>query len=111
MLGILWAIAVVAVVVLLAVGVIGGDDEGSNASRFSGEQADVATVIDQVQDALDSNDGRRLCNDLLSPSFEASVTAAEGSCESFVSQLMPGGAQPSSTSRTSRSTARPRPSA
>ena len=93
-LGILWAIAVAAVAVLLVVGVFSTDDEGSNAERFSGEQAEVATVIDQVQDALDANDGERLCNDLLSPSFEASVTAAEGSCESFVSQLMPGGAQP-----------------
>lgn len=63
---------------LVAAGCGGGDDEpeGANASRFEGERAKVAQVVDDLQSAARDGDGDRICEELFTENLRISVQRA-----------------------------------
>jgi hypothetical protein len=86
-LGGLW-LGLVAIVVVLA---LTGAFDDSNAPRFHGERRRVAKVVDDVESALQSNDGARVCNRLFTERWAALVARGAGrSCVAFVDQVESG---------------------
>jgi hypothetical protein len=54
------------VLVGATIGACGGD-EGPNEKRFDGDAAEVAAVVDQLQDYARDGDGSKICSDLMTP--------------------------------------------
>jgi hypothetical protein len=44
-----------------------GGSEGANETRFDGDSADVAAVVDQLQDYARDGEGAKICSDLMTP--------------------------------------------
>ena len=53
-----------------------GGGSNSNADKYSGEKAKVATVIDELGKAARSGDGRRICDQLFDANLRISVRRA-----------------------------------
>ena len=60
----------------LVVAGCGGGGDGSNASRYSGEKAKAARVIDELEAASRAADGNRICKQLFTRNLAISVTKA-----------------------------------
>jgi hypothetical protein len=60
---------------LVALG-CGDGGGGSNESRYSGEKASVARVIDELGSASRDGDGRRICSHLLTANLAISIARA-----------------------------------
>ncbi len=72
--------------VLAASGVF---DEESNAERFTGEEAEVAAVIDEFDAAPDDGRFEDLCDEVFAPQLEARIAAGTGkSCEEFYAGIL-----------------------
>jgi hypothetical protein len=69
-------------VAALALGGCGAATTSSSSSKFSGEQAQVAKVVDQLSSAGRSKDAAKICNDLLAPALVAQISSAGADCES-----------------------------
>jgi hypothetical protein len=63
---------------LLAVAVTGcgGSDKTDNSSKYEGEKADVAAVVDDLTDAARDKDGQRICTQLFTRNLAVSVRRA-----------------------------------
>jgi hypothetical protein len=60
----------------------------SSAGNFSGEQATVAKVIDNLSSYGTSHQASNICNKILAPSVAAKLKAAGGTCDSVVSDAL-----------------------
>ena len=58
-----------------ALGACGGD-EGPNEKRFDGDSADVAAVVDRLQDYARESDGSKICSDLMTPQLAQFVASS-----------------------------------
>ena len=79
--------------VSLAIGCGGGDDdEGGNADRYEGDEADVAAVVDDFAEAGREGDGARVCDEIFAVALARNVEReAEQSCATEVeSQISEG---------------------
>ncbi len=56
----------------------GGDDGGSNADRFEGDEQQVAEVVDRLEEAARSSDVKTICEDLITVDLQRSVRQASG---------------------------------
>jgi hypothetical protein len=54
----------------------GGGGKKDNASRFSGEQANVARVVDELQSAARDGAGARICSQLFTQNLAISIQRA-----------------------------------
>lgn|GEM_PF-3678200 len=64
-------------------------DHESNAERFAGEEAEVATVIDEFDAAPDDSGFENLCDEVFAPQLEARIAAGVGeSCEEFYAGIL-----------------------
>ena len=71
-----------------ALGACGGD-EGANEQRFDGDSADVAAVVDQLQDYARAGDGAKICSDLMTPQLSRFIASSFGtSCAERVSEQL-----------------------
>jgi hypothetical protein len=67
----------------------GGSSEGANAKRFSGDQREVARVVDALQSAARSGDTHRICSELLTGSLAGEIGARAGtSCEAQIKRQL-----------------------
>lgn len=58
-----------------------GGDAGPNEKRFDGDSADVAAVVDQLQDYARDGDGSKICSDLMTPQLARFISSSfETSC-------------------------------
>jgi hypothetical protein len=64
--------------VITCVAVLGacGGDAGPNEKRFDGDSADVAAVVDQLQDYARDGDGAKICSDLMTPELSRFISAS-----------------------------------
>jgi hypothetical protein len=63
----------------------GGEPEGANAKRFSGEKKRVAAVVDELEAASRDGDAKRICDDLFSDKLAGVISVrAGGTCEDQV---------------------------
>jgi hypothetical protein len=53
-----------------------GADEGANEKRFDGDSADVAAVVDRLQDYARDSDGSKICSDLMTPQLSRFVAGS-----------------------------------
>jgi hypothetical protein len=65
----------------LALGGCGAASTSSSSSKFKGEQAAVAKVVDQLSSAGRSKDAAKICSDILSPSLVAQIKADGADCQ------------------------------
>ena len=70
--------AVLLALAALASGCAGG---ASSSSDFSGEQKQVADVVEKLQSAGETGDAKEICDDILAPSLSDQIKAAGSSCE------------------------------
>ena len=76
----------------LVAGCGGGDDEDSNASRYEGDEADVAGVVDDFAAAGKDGDGAKICNEIFDAALAKNVEReAKQSCASEVQDNLPEG--------------------
>jgi hypothetical protein len=72
---------------VLAIGC--GGDEGPNEKRFDGESADVAAVVDQLQQSARLDDGPKICSELMTPELERYISESfDKSCEERVNEQL-----------------------
>lgn len=70
----------------------GGDDGDDNQSRFDGDEADVAAVVDDFAQAGKDGDGDRVCDEIFAPPLAANISKESGhSCAAEVQQNLPEG--------------------
>jgi hypothetical protein len=63
-----------------ALGACGGD-QGANEKRFDGDSADVASVVDRLQDYARGGDGSKICSELMTPQLSQFIaTSFKTSC-------------------------------
>jgi hypothetical protein len=66
-----------------------GGDDGPNAKRFDGDSADVAAVVDQLQEYARLDDGLKICSELLTPQLERYIEDSfDTSCEDRVNEQL-----------------------
>jgi hypothetical protein len=66
-----------------------GGDEGPNEERFDGESADVAAVVDQLQEYARLDDGPKICAELLTPQLESHIERSfDTDCEERVNEQL-----------------------
>lgn len=83
-LGFLWLAVAGVVVALVLSGVF---DEDVNADRYTGEEAEVAAVIDRFEQASEDDRNDVICNDIFTPNFEQLVASGVGkTCEEFYAE-------------------------
>jgi hypothetical protein len=83
------ALAATGLALLAVTGCGGGSSEGANAKRFSGDQREVARVVDALQSAARSGDTHRICSELLTGSLAGEIGARAGtSCEAQVKRQL-----------------------
>jgi ketosteroid isomerase-like protein len=77
----------------LIAGCGGGDDEdNSNASRYEGDEADVAAVVDDFSEAGRDGDGDRICTKIFDQALAKNIEReAKQSCPSEVEDNLPEG--------------------
>jgi hypothetical protein len=77
----------------MAAGCGGGDDEGSsNADRYDGDEADVASVVDEFANAGRDGDGEKVCEEIFALPLAKNVEReAKQSCTSEVEENLPEG--------------------
>ena len=64
-----------------------GSDDDSNDSKFKGDKADVAAVIDKLGDSARDGDGDTICNDLFTSNLRISIRrASHQSCPDEVTE-------------------------
>ena len=64
-----------------------GSDHGSNGSKYDGQKAEVAAVIDSLGNAARDGAGTRICQDIFTSNLRISVTrAAHQPCADEVTQ-------------------------
>ena len=74
---------------LAVTGCGGGSSDGSNAKRFSGDQREVARVVDALQSAARSGDAHKICSKLLTGNLAGEIGARGGtSCEAQVKRQL-----------------------
>ena len=66
------------VVAALASGCAGG---ASSTSDFTGEQKQVADVVEKLQSAGETGDAKEICDDILAKSLSDQIKAAGSTCE------------------------------
>jgi hypothetical protein len=82
-----WVLVLAVLVALAATGSFGI----SNAEQFGGARKPVARLVDDLQSALDDNDGRRVCDELFSERWATLVARGSGrSCVGFVDHVEAG---------------------
>jgi hypothetical protein len=67
------ALGIGAIVVAWAALSACGGDEGPNEKRFDGDSADVAAVVDRLQDYAREGDSSKVCSDLMTPQLAAYI--------------------------------------
>jgi hypothetical protein len=83
-----------AVLVAAVVGGCGGDSNGGsdNASRYSGAEADVASVVDAFATAGNEGDGQRICTDVFALPLAKNVERkSKQSCAGEIEDNLPKG--------------------
>jgi len=76
----------------LVAGCGGGDDEDSNASRYEGAEADVASVVDDFSAAGKDGDGNKICSEIFDQALAKNIEReAKQSCASEVQENLPEG--------------------
>jgi hypothetical protein len=60
----------------------------TSAGNFSGEQATVAKVIDNLSSYGTSHQASNICNKIFTPSVAARLKAAGGTCDSVVTDAL-----------------------
>jgi hypothetical protein len=73
---------------LIAGGLCGCGAASSSSSRFQGEQARVASVVDLLSSAATAHDTGKICTKVLAPAVSAKLTSAGGSCSSVVGKQL-----------------------
>ena len=67
----------------------GGDNEGKNAKNFSGEQKQVAQVIDDLVAASRDGDATKICTEIFTPSLAKVVGArSKTTCKAAVQKQL-----------------------
>ena len=67
-----------------------GDDVNNNADDYSGQDADVAQVVDDFANAGRDGDGEKICSEIFSEQLTQNVENEAGqSCESEVQENLP----------------------
>ncbi len=78
--------------ILLAIGALAvsstgcaasGTTSSDSAKEFSGVQADVAKVVDDLESAAKKRDGKKVCNEILAPALLKTFSASR-TCKSVV---------------------------
>jgi hypothetical protein len=78
---------IAAVACAAALGACGGGDDDTNESRFEGEEAEVAAVIDRLTTAAREEDAKTICEDLITENLQISIRRAAGtSCAAEVGE-------------------------
>ena len=80
-----------AVAVTLTLAGCGGDDaaEGKNAKNFSGDQKEVAQVIDDLAAASREGDVERICTEIFTPALAETIGKSTGtSCSALVEKQL-----------------------
>jgi hypothetical protein len=87
----MWIRAVAIGALALACAALGacGDDEGPNEKRFDGDSADVAAVVDRLQDYAREGEGSKICSELMTPQLARFIASSydKGCAERVASQL------------------------
>ena len=69
-----------------------GDDVNSNADNYSGTEAEVAGVVDDLGNAGRDGDGTVICDEIFTPEFAEFVESEAGqSCASEIQENVPEG--------------------
>lgn len=71
-------LALTAVVVALA---LSGVFDELNADDYSGEEAEVAAVVDRFEEAYENLDGHQICRELFTGDLAGSYASSPGGCE------------------------------
>ncbi len=74
-LGCVWAVLFA---IMLTLGAIGVLDTPDNASRYQGDEREIARTVDELYEGLDDNDGARLCGELFTARFADLVASGSG---------------------------------
>jgi hypothetical protein len=78
----------------LVVGCGGDDGDGgsNNADDYSGTEADVASVVDDLANAANDGDGSQICDEIFAPEFAEFVESeADQTCASEIEDNIPEG--------------------
>ncbi len=77
---------------ILAIGCGGGDDGNGEAGDYSGEEAEVAAVIDRLAEAGRAGDGQRVCDEVFALPLARNIERESGqSCADEVEENVPEG--------------------
>lgn len=74
-LGCVWAVLFA---IMLTLGATGRLDTADNASRYQGDEREIARTVDELYEALDDNDGAWLCGELFTARFADLVANDSG---------------------------------
>jgi hypothetical protein len=77
------ALLPVALVAALLAG-CSGQTSSKNAKDFTGEQKQIATVIDDLGSATRDRDGKQVCTSLLAPQLAAKLTQGTKTCADVI---------------------------
>ncbi len=80
------AVALIAFVVALAAAGCAGSS--SSAGKFQGTEHDVATAIDDFSSAASRKNEAKICNELLTKEFAASLKSTGTDCETEISDAL-----------------------
>ena len=65
-----------------------GAAQESSADRFSGAEADVARVVEDLQSAAQSKDAPKICNEILARALVAQLKSARADCVDEMSKAI-----------------------
>jgi hypothetical protein len=80
--------AVLLATAALALGGCGAATTSSSASKFKGEQGQVAKVVDNLASAGRSKDAAKICNEILSASLVTQIRSDGGNCQTEIKKAI-----------------------
>jgi hypothetical protein len=85
-------VALCATALVVGCGGDDGDDVNNNADNYSGTEAEVAGVVDDLANAARDGDGSEVCDEIFTPEFAEFVeNEADQTCASEIEENVPEG--------------------